>query len=242
MFAFWCRHNDLLTMQRTQMSDSNLAGILTTAVDKLSDPQLCEGLFHPHRDGNPLPSGKVLEEIIALSRAVLFPGFYGYSQLNNNTLRYHIGVSVERLYRLLRDQIQAGLCFVDEDYCNSQFGNVQTREVSAKLASQMLEVFPSIKQTLATDVIAAYNGDPEAENTSEVIACYPIIKALTNYRIAHELSNLGVPLIPRMMTEFAYSETGITQSDNWQQRHNLCQRHRLGQNTHWRRLRDRSHT
>lgn len=115
MFAFRCRHNDLLTIQRIQMSDSNLTGILTTAVDKLSDPQLCEGLFHPHRDGNPLPSGKVLEEIIALSRAVLFPGFYGYSQLNNNTLRYHIGVSVERLYRLLRDQIQAGLCFVDED-------------------------------------------------------------------------------------------------------------------------------
>lgn len=209
MFAFRCRHNDLLTIQRIQMSDSNLAGILTTAVDKLSDPQLCEGLFHPHRDGNPLPSGKVLEEIIALSRAVLFPGFYGYSQLNNNTLRYHIGVSVERLYRLLRDQIQAGLCFVDEDYCNSKFGNVQTREVSAKLATQMLEAFPSIKQTLATDVIAAYNGDPAAENTSEVIACYPIIKALTNYRIAHELSNLGVPLIPRMMTELAHSETGI---------------------------------
>jgi serine O-acetyltransferase len=62
---------------------------------------------------------------------------------------------------------------------------------------------------LATDVEAAYNGDPAAKNYGEIISCYPVIKALINYRIAHELHKLGVPLIPRILTEMAHSETGI---------------------------------
>ena len=62
---------------------------------------------------------------------------------------------------------------------------------------------------MATDVEAAYNGDPAALSQGEIISCYPVIKALINYRIAHELMNLGVPLIPRMITEMAHSETGI---------------------------------
>ena len=89
------------------MSDNNLMQTLATTVDKLSNPQLFKGLFHPHRDGNPLPSGKVLEEIVILLRAILFPGYYGNSSVNTHTLHYHIGVDVERLYHLLSQQIQA---------------------------------------------------------------------------------------------------------------------------------------
>ncbi len=63
--------------------------------------------------------------------------------------------------------------------------------------------------SLATDVEAAYNGDPAAQSFGEVIFCYPAIKAISNYRIAHELLELGVPLIPRIITEMAHSETGI---------------------------------
>ena len=73
----------------------------------------------------------------------------------------------------------------------------------------MITRLPHIRKVLATDVEAAYNGDPAAESFSEIISCYPVIKALTNYRIAHELVKLGVPLIPRIMTEMAHSETGI---------------------------------
>ena len=180
---------------------------LATTVDKLSNPQSFKGLFHPHRDGNPLPSGKVLEEIVILLRAILFPGYYGNSSVNTHTLHYHIGVDVERLYHLLSQQIQAGLCFVEynqEDKCNCNL-----KQIAHKLASQLIERLPAIRETLSTDVIAAFNGDPAAENTSEVISCYPIIKTLTNYRVAHELAMLGVPLIPRMLTELAHSETGI---------------------------------
>ena len=68
---------------------------------------------------------------------------------------------------------------------------------------------PKIRKVLATDVEAAYNGDPAAKSSAEILLCYPVIKALTSYRLAHELSLLGVPLIPRMMTELAHSETGI---------------------------------
>lgn len=189
------------------MSDNNLMQTLATTVDKLSNPQSFKGLFHPHRDGNPLPSGKVLEEIVILLRAILFPGYYGNSSVNTHTLHYHIGVDVERLYHLLSQQIQAGLCFVEynqEDKCNCNL-----KQIAHKLASQLIERLPAIRETLSTDVIAAFNGDPAAENTSEVISCYPIIKTLTNYRAAHELAMLGVPLIPRMLTELAHSETGI---------------------------------
>lgn len=180
---------------------------LATTVDKLSNPQSFKGLFHPHRDGNPLPSGKILEEIVMLLRAILFPGYYGNSSVNIHTLHYHIGVDVERLYHLLSQQIQAGLCFMEysaDDKCNCNI-----KQVAQKLSSQLIERLPAIREVLSTDVIAAFNGDPAAESTSEVISCYPIIKTLTNYRVAHELALLGVPLIPRMLTELAHSETGI---------------------------------
>lgn len=189
------------------MSDNNLMQTLATTVDKLSNPQSFKGLFHPHRDGNPLPSGKILEEIVMLLRVILFPGYYGNSSVNIHTLHYHIGVDVERLYHLLSQQIQAGLCFMEynaDDKCNCNI-----KQIAQKLSSQLIERLPAIREVLSTDVIAAFNGDPAAESTSEVISCYPIIKTLTNYRVAHELALLGVPLIPRMLTELAHSETGI---------------------------------
>ena len=77
------------------------------------------------------------------------------------------------------------------------------------IARKLITRLPELRRILATDVVAAYNGDPAAKGLAEIISCYPVIKALTNYRLAHELCLLGVPLIPRMMTEMAHSETGI---------------------------------
>ena len=84
---------------------------LTETIDRLADPQSLQGLFHQHRDGNPLPSSKRLEEIINLSRSILFPGYFGKSQVNIDTIQYQIGVNVEKLHRLLSEQILAGLGF-----------------------------------------------------------------------------------------------------------------------------------
>jgi serine O-acetyltransferase len=83
------------------------------------------------------------------------------------------------------------------------------RNTATKLAAGFIGRLPELRRVLATDVGAAYNGDPAAESYGEVICCYPAIRAISNYRIAHELLVLGAPLIPRVITEMAHSETGI---------------------------------
>ena len=77
------------------------------------------------------------------------------------------------------------------------------------ICGKIISLLPEIRSQLETDVIAAYDGDPAAVSLGEVISCYPTIKALTNYRVAHELYRMNVPLIPRIITEMAHSETGI---------------------------------
>jgi serine O-acetyltransferase len=189
------------------MSLLNFTHLLAQTVTELSEDSSLKGLFHEHQDGDPLPSGKVLHEIIELCRATLFPGFYGKSTVNHHTITYHIGVNIERMYNLLTEQIHAGLCFDAKETgdcaCDTK------REKAIDLAGQFISRLPALREVLATDVEAAYNGDPAAESYGEIISCYPIIKALSNYRIAHELLLLGVPLIPRIITEMAHSETGI---------------------------------
>lgn len=189
------------------MSLLNFTHLLAQTVTELSEDSSLKGLFHEHQDGDPLPSGKVLHEIIELCRAILFPGFYGKSTVNHHTITYHIGVNIERLYNLLTEQIHAGLCFDAKE--TSDCACDTKREKAIDLAGQFISRLPALREVLATDVEAAYNGDPAAESYGEIISCYPIIKALSNYRIAHELLLLGVPLIPRIITEMAHSETGI---------------------------------
>lgn len=190
------------------MSPIDYTHILTKAVDELSDSQSYRGLFHQHREGEPLPSGKSLEHIVELSRAILFPGYFGNSTINSQTINYHIGVNIEELFSLLIEQIQAGLCFGVENsgQCDCQS---PCRATATQLAAEFISRLPEIRRILATDVEAAYYGDPAATCFGEIICCYPVIRAVTNYRIAHELHRLNVPLIPRIITEMAHSETGI---------------------------------
>ena len=96
------------------MSKDTLTHQLTETIEELSSAESLKGLFHQHRDGNPLPSGKALEEIISLSRSILFPGYFGNSSVNISTIKYHIGVRVEKLYEMLSEQILAGLCFAND--------------------------------------------------------------------------------------------------------------------------------
>ena len=189
------------------MSSLNFTNILTQTVDELSESTSYKGLIRQHTDGNPLPSGAMLCEIVELARAILFPGYFGNATLNSRTINYHIGVNVERLMELLTQQILAGLCSVEEN-SNQAYGE-ELRLKAANLSAKFIAQLPQIRKLLATDVEAAYNGDPAATSYGEVISCYPAIKAISNYRIAHQLRELGVPLIPRIITEMAHSETGI---------------------------------
>lgn len=188
------------------MNPQSYIQTLIGAVEQLSEASSYTGLCHNHRQGQPLPSAEQLTRIVNLARAILFPGYFGNSTVNAQTVTYHIGVNVEQLYHLLVNQIQAGLAFdLSEDS-----GDAETLcEQARLLGAQFIARLPEMRRTLATDVEAAYNGDPAATNYGEVICCYPAIRAISNYRIAHELLTLGVPLIPRIITEMAHSETGI---------------------------------
>ena len=187
--------------------NSSVQYLLTTVTSELSSPQSLRGLFHEHRDGSPLPSQPALSEMMDLCRSIIFPGFYGQNNVNSHNLVFHIGIAVERLYGILCEQIQAGLCFATTETDTTSVSEIKNSatELSCKLITRL----PALRQTLSTDVEATYLGDPAAESYGEVISCYPVIKAITNYRIAHELLVLGVPLIPRIITEMAHSETGI---------------------------------
>ena len=114
-------------------------------------------------------------EIIELSRSILFPGYYGNSTINSRTINYHIGVNIEKLFDLLCEQILAGLCFSTsiEGKCN--VCSDSKREEAARLAAKFISKLPAMRRILATDVEAAYNGDPAAESYGEVIFCLSLI-------------------------------------------------------------------
>jgi serine O-acetyltransferase len=180
---------------------------LNDTVEMLSDEGSYKQLFHAYRDEEALPSGKVLKEIVDLSRAILFPGYYGNARVSKQTIRFHIGVNVGTLHTLLSKQIYAGLCFANGSYMVGSEDEINAE--AERLSEAFIRTLPEMRKLLATDAEAAFNGDPAAQNINEVIFCYPGFRAICNYRIAHQLYRLGVPFIPRMITEMAHSETGI---------------------------------
>jgi serine O-acetyltransferase len=176
------------------------------AIKQLAETESIREVCHKHLQNNPLPSVDVLSEIVSLTRAVLFPGYFGDAGVNSRTMLYHIGVNIDKLQSLLNMQIKAGLCFeaITEKQICSEIDLIAQEKSIAFIAE-----LPEIRKQLYTDIVAAYNGDPAAKSFGEVIFCYPGIRAISSYRIAHALLLAEVPLIPRIITEMAHSETGI---------------------------------
>lgn len=186
----------------------SLTQTIKSTTKSLSAPESVKGLLHQKLDHVPLPSNSALEEIIQLAREILLPGYFGQCKVGQDTLDFYIGVSLERLYGLLKKQIVAGLCF-DLRKEDGEVDITPIRQKAILITTLLIERLPRIREMLATDIEAAYKGDPAATSFGEIIACYPVIRTLCNYRFAHELHELGVPLIPRMITELGHSETGI---------------------------------
>ena len=180
---------------------------LKSTVLSLSDSNSFYDLCHMRWNGEPLPSQTSIKEIIGLCRSILFPGFFGSGDVNSFNLEYVLGMECERLYELLENQFVAGLGL--KGCCCKEINYNSLCEEASALAVEFIERLPEIRHVLQTDVCAVYRGDPAAESREEVIYCYPAIKAISNYRIAHALLELGVPVIPRMISEMAHSETGI---------------------------------
>jgi len=175
-------------------------------IESLSKAESYEMVYMP-KHGRTMPSVDVLAELVNKLREVIFPGYFGIASLRPETYEYHIGVIVDSAYRMLSDQIRKGQCFS----C-TQGRSKSCEECESKapgLAATFISKLPEIRRLLSTDVQALFKGDPAAKNAGEIIFSYPAIRALTNHRIAHELHGLNIPIIPRIISEMAHSETGI---------------------------------
>jgi serine O-acetyltransferase len=159
----------------------------------------------------PLPSREAVVAILNDLFDILFPGYWRRQNLHIGNIGYHIGDLVDGLHDKLTVQFTRAMRH--EQDCTSHETNgvasVDLEAVAQQKAIELLRRLPDVRNVLELDVQAAYTGDPAAKSFHEIIFCYPGLEAVTVYRIAHELVLLGVPLVPRMMTEHAHSRTGI---------------------------------
>jgi serine O-acetyltransferase len=153
----------------------------------------------------PLPSREAVVDILADLMDILYPGYVRRQNLHIGNVEYHIGDLIDGLHDKLTQQIARALRHADD----GTGGPLDLEALAQQKAIEFLRLLPRIRYLLEEDVEAAYLGDPAAKGHYEIIFCYPGLEAVTVYRLAHELLLLGVPLIPRMMTEQAHSKTGI---------------------------------
>jgi serine O-acetyltransferase len=156
----------------------------------------------------PLPNFEMVIGACEDLKEIIYPGFRRREGLHLGNVTYHVGELIDGLHDKLMVQIgralrhdagAADMCTDDRDF----------EALGQAKAIQFLEQIPELRKMLALDVQAAFEGDPAVKNLDEVIFCYPGLEAITIYRLAHILHGLSIPFIPRMMTEWAHSRTGI---------------------------------
>lgn len=189
------------------MTTKDFENKITQTIKLLSDPSSYAMVCHEYRMGEPMPSKTKLSKIIDIVRELIFPGYFENTTLRSNTTKHYIGVYIDELYELLSEEIFAGMCFECHDNIDDRLEKYS--EKAKGIAVEFIEYLPEIRRKLVADVESTYLNDPAARSCGEVIFCYPAIKAITNYRMAHKLFQLNVPLIPRFISEMAHSETGI---------------------------------
>ncbi|MBV9124051.1 MAG: serine acetyltransferase [Planctomycetes bacterium] len=168
-----------------------------------------------HLDHKPLPSREAIVDILADMMDIIYPGYGRRQNLHIRNVEYHVGDLIDGLHDKLTQQIARALRHEYEEpekvpqLNGSDKGTLDFEALAQQKAIEWLRRLPDLRAELDLDVQAAYEGDPAAKSYHEIIFCYPGLEAVTVYRLAHQLLLLGVPLIPRMMTEFAHSKTGI---------------------------------
>lgn len=183
-------------------------------------PDLTARIVESHRSGPktshlghcPLPSLGSVVDIVEDLKEVIFPGYRRRQNLHLANVVYHLGDLVDKLHDALSQQIARAIRHEHDLRNNVSCGagsNVDFEALGQEKAVAFLEQLPHVRELLAADVQAAYDGDPAATSLDEIIFCYPGLEAITIQRLAHELYRLQVPIIPRMMTEWAHSRTGI---------------------------------
>lgn len=177
-------------------------------ISTLANEQSYVSVSHAHGADVPMPSTDKLREIVRLCREIIFPGYFG-DTMRRESIKFYIGLNVDTLSEMLKREIYAGLCFSWTPEEAEELDVVATYRQADELTVRFIAQLPELRRLLKGDVLAIFNGDPAALNTGEVIFAYPGIRAISNYRIAHALYKMNVPLIPRIITEMAHSETGI---------------------------------
>jgi serine O-acetyltransferase len=189
---------DVMSLSRYR---KELPSIVEKIIENCSDTECFN-----HIDYEPIPSMSSVINIIERMKDILFPGYFSREKLDPVNLSYSTGQAVSMLFDLLSEQICHSIrhdCFRYDQECS------ECSEQGHKIALQFLQAIPQLRKILATDVTAAFEGDPAAKSYDEIIFSYPGILALMVYRTANKLNSLGVPLLPRIMTEHAHSITGI---------------------------------
>ncbi|GAC1446579.1 MAG: serine acetyltransferase [Pyrinomonadaceae bacterium] len=188
---------------------------ISQAARALLDSYADASLNAQHIDCHPLPSHAEIIRILDALQELLFPGYFGTQGLKGAPLRRHVATRMTWLHAMLTEQISRAICNgLDasprhrsvglEDY----MGEALDMDAAERAAAFLVQL-PHLRAVLASDVQAAYDGDPAAKSTDEIIFSYPGLYAVVVYRLAHELHKLKVPLIPRIMTEHAHHRTGI---------------------------------
>ena len=159
-----------------------------------------------HLAATPLPVKTTVIQILDDLLEVIYPGYFGRKYVETANIEYHIGDLIDSIYARLTQEIYRSVrpdCQNKGDTCDHCDG------IAEEETLVFLRQMPELRKRLSEDVQAAYDGDPAAKSIDEVIFSYPAILAITIFRLAHELNLQGIPLLPRMMTEYAHSVTGI---------------------------------
>ncbi|MDH3809428.1 MAG: hypothetical protein OES29_12460 [Desulfuromonadales bacterium] len=178
-----------------------LPAIIDDLVASSRDPNLLA-----HVDAELTPSVEMAVEILQRTRRLLFQGYFNDQVLDNNQLEYAIGMEVTRLFEILSAEIALS---IKHDCQRYDMVCTHCQERGQQEAIRFLKRLPKIRKILTTDVHASYQGDPAAKTIDEVVISYPGVLAITVHRIAHQLRQQDIPLLPRMMSEYAHSITGI---------------------------------
>lgn len=193
---------DYICSSRAEFT-ARIGAVINDTVQQLALMSNEEHRITPSSCG-PLPSVEAVRDILTLMKTVFFPEFidryYGTRAMEDARL----SVSTERLFRSLSKEIGHSLF-----QKNPSYGANMAAEQGLELALRLIERLPEIKRLIYTDVQAIYDNDPATEDFGEIILSYPVVHAMMHYRFAHELLKIGVPVLPRIITELAHSDTGI---------------------------------
>ena len=184
-----------------KFSDPSLDSIVDQICSTYSDEK---GINHI--EGYNLPNESEVINILGEIIEIIFPGYAGKKALCLKNIKYFVGESISGIYIQLSDQIARAMRYnCSKNNCK----DCDVPKLSSEAAVGLLSALPNIREYLKLDVQAAYDGDPAAKSLDEIVLSYPGIKAITIHRISHELYIRNVPLIPRMMSEYAHRITGI---------------------------------